>query len=331
MEQIYHRAKGQGPRIVVIGGGTGLSVILRGMKKVTDNLTAIVTVSDDGGGSGILREDLGILPPGDIRSCILALADEEGPMQDLFQYRFEEGMLTGQNFGNLFIAAMTGVCGSFEEAVKRTGTILRTRGDVLPVTGADVTLCAELADGSVIRGESSIPKAVQASGQPIQRVFLDPAEPSPTEGVLEAIREAEVIVIGPGSLYSSIIPNLMVAGIAQAIVDAPGKKVLICNVMTQPGETDGYDVVRHAMTVNEYLGVQALDYVIANNSPLDPDFLKSYEADGAAPVVPGADTRKILAEQGITLVSGGFAEVRSGYIRHDAGRVASMVAGFACL
>ncbi|MBE6031772.1 MAG: YvcK family protein [Clostridiales bacterium] len=331
MTQTYYRTKGQGPRIVVIGGGTGLSVILRGMKKITDNLTAVVTVSDDGGGSGVLREDLGILPPGDIRSCILAMADEEGPMQDILQYRFSEGMLAGQNFGNLFIAAMTGVCGSFEEAVKKTGTILRIRGSVLPVTGADIRLCAELEDGSIIRGESSIPKAVQTSRKPIKRVYLDPAEPEATEGVIEAICEAEAIVIGPGSLYSSIVPNLLVKGIAEAVASAAGKKILICNVMTQPGETDGYDVVRHALTVNEYLGTNALDYVIANNSSMDPEQLASYAKDGAYPVLPGPEDRQILQDHGITLVSGGFAEFRKGYIRHDADRVASVVGGFACL
>ena len=197
-----------------------MSVILRGIKRITDNLTAIVTVTDDGGGSGKLREDLGMLPPGDIRSCILALADVEGMMQEVLKYRFTEGILEGQNFGNLLIAALNGICGNFEEAVAKTNEILRVKGQVLPVTGSDVRLCAELKNGALVHGESRIQPEVIRQGSPISRVFLTPETPAAAEKSLEAIAGADLILMGPGSLFTSIIPNFLVGGISEAIKDS---------------------------------------------------------------------------------------------------------------
>lgn len=321
--------RGGGPRIVVVGGGTGLSVILRGLKKITDNLTAVVTVADDGGGSGVLREDLGMLPPGDIRSCILAMADDEGVMQELLQYRFAEGMLAGQNFGNLLIAALNGISGSFEDAVTKTADILRVKGRVLPVTSADLCLCAELEDGRVVRGESAIQPAVIHSGCPIRRVFLEPEKPAPNPAAIEAIRKADLVVLGPGSLYTSIVPNLLVDGVARAVAESRGRKILICNIMTQPGETDDYGVLRHVEVVNEYLGAEAVEYVIANNKLLDPVEREPYTRDGSAQVIPGQEDRRLLKEKGIVLIANDFTDIRIGYIRHDAGRIAGLLAGFA--
>jgi len=319
-----------GPRIVVIGGGTGLSVILRGIKKITDNLTAIVTVADDGGGSGILREDLGMLPPGDIRSCILAMADEEGLMLELLKYRFTEGMLEGQSFGNLLIAALNGICGNFEEAVAKTNEILRVKGQVLPVTGSDVHLCAELENGSHIFGESNIQPEVLRQRSPIARVYLRPEKPAAAGKVLEAIHKADLILMGPGSLYTSIIPNFLVDGIPEAIKNATGRKVLVCNMMTQPGETDHYSVWNHVTRASEYLGENIIEYVIANNKVIDAEALKPYNEDGAKQIVPTQEDRLQLQAKGISLIENNFVDVKKGYIRHDADRIASVVYGLIC-
>ncbi len=319
-----------GPRIVVIGGGTGLSVVLRGIKRITDNLTAIVTVADDGGGSGKLREDLGMLPPGDIRSCILAMADEEGLMQELLRYRFTEGMLEGQNFGNLLIAALNGICGNFEDAVAKTNEILRVKGQVLPVTGSDVRLCAELENGAFVFGESKIQPEVLRQKSPIAKVFLKPERPAATEKALEAIRRADLILMGPGSLFTSIIPNFLVDGIPDAIGNAMGRKVLVCNMMTQPGETDRYTVWDHTAKASEYLGGNIIEYVIANNKVIDTEALKPYNEDGAEQIVPTKDDRRRLREQGISLIENNFVEIKQGYIRHDADRIASVVYGLIC-
>ena len=319
-----------GPRIVVIGGGTGLSVILRGIKKITDNLTAIVTVADDGGGSGILREDLGMLPPGDIRSCILAMADEEGLMMELLKYRFTEGMLEGQSFGNLLIAALNGICGNFEEAVAKTNEIIRVKGQVLPVTGSDVHLCAELENGSHVYGESSIQPEVNRQGSPIGRVYLRPEKPAAAGKVLEAIHKADLILMGPGSLYTSIIPNFLVDGVPEAIKNATGRKVLVCNMMTQPGETDHFSVWDHVVRASEYLGENIIEYVIANNKVIDAEALKPYNEDGAKQIVPTREDKLQLQVKGISLIENNFVDVKKGYIRHDADRIASVVYGLIC-
>lgn len=319
-----------GPRIVVIGGGTGLSVILRGIKKITDHLTAIVTVADDGGGSGILREDLGMLPPGDIRSCICAMADEEGLMLELLKYRFTEGMLGGQSFGNLLIAALNGICGNFEEAVAKTNEILRVRGQVIPVTGSDVHLCAQLVNGSLVCGESKIQPEVLRQGSPIARVFLEPERSTATEKALEAIYRADLILMGPGSLYTSIIPNFLVGGIPEAIRHSGARKVLVCNMMTQPGETDRYSVSDHVEKAAEYLGENLIEYVIANNKLIDAELRRPYNEDGADQIIPTGEDRRKLQEKGITLIENNFVEIKKGYIRHDADRIASVVYGLIC-
>ncbi|MDD3169196.1 MAG: YvcK family protein [Eubacteriales bacterium] len=319
-----------GPRIAVIGGGTGLSVILRGIKRITDNLTAIVTVADDGGGSGILREDLGMLPPGDIRSCILAMADEEGLMQELLKYRFTEGMLEGQSFGNLLIAALNGICGNFEDAVAKTNEILRVRGQVLPVTGSDVQLCALLENGTLVCGESRIQPEVLRQGSPVAKVLLKPERPTATKKAIEAIQRADLILMGPGSLYTSIIPNFLVDGIPEAIKQSTGRKVLVCNMMTQPGETDRFSVWDHTARAAEYLGENVIEYVIANNMVIDTEALKPYNEDGSEQIIPNQEDRQRLQEKGISLIENNFTEIRKGYIRHDADRIASVVYGLIC-
>lgn len=255
--QVYHRQRRrrQGPKVVVIGGGTGLSVLLRGLKHHTDNITAIVTVADDGGSSGKLRRELGVLPPGDFRNCIAALADDEALTTQLFQYRFRSGQgLEGHSFGNLFITAMAEVTGSFEQALYESGRVLTIRGTILPSTLEDVTLFAELDEGAYTRkvqGESVIPTA----NLPIERVYLQPDEPRAFPPALQAILNADLIVAGPGSLYTSVIPNLLVSEIVKAIRASTAPKIYICNVATQPGETDGYSLDDHVQAIESHTGV----------------------------------------------------------------------------
>ena len=256
-------------KVVVIGGGTGLSTMLRGLKQYTSHITAIVTVGDDGGGSGKLREDLGMLPPGDIRNCILALADTEPLMEDLLQYRFTEGSLKGQCFGNLFLAAMAGISENFEDAVQKMSSVLAVKGKVLPVTLDDMKLIAELENGEIIEGESKIPSEVIVRNTRIKKIAIKPIDAKPLEEAIKAINNADVIIMGPGSLYTSIIPNLLVKGIPEAICKSPAKKVYISNVMTQPGETDGFKVSNHLKVVLDYENISNL-----NVNVIEADLIK---------------------------------------------------------
>ena len=256
------------PRIAAIGGGHGLSAMLRGLKTYTKNITAIVTVADDGGGSGMLREDLGMLPPGDIRNCIMALANTEPTMQQLLNYRFTDGSLAGQSFGNLFLAAMNGISGSFDEAVHRMGDVLAITGRVLPVTTADVQLEATFENGATVLGESHIFYCKKEQDCRIQSVRLLPEHPKALGAAVEAIHSADMIVLAPGSLYTSIIPNLLVDGIADAIRESKALKLYVCNVMTQEGETEGYTVSDHiqALFSHSYPGLFRL--CLTNSTPI---------------------------------------------------------------
>ena len=271
-EIIYnYRFLQKGPRVVALGGGTGLSTMLRGLKKYTGNLTAIVTVADDGGSSGKLRAEYRILPPGDFRQCITALADVEPLMTTLFQHRFKEGSLNGHSFGNLFIMAMAEITGDFEHAIRESGRVLAVRGQIVPSTLRDVTLIAEMADGQTRIGESSIPHANGdgdgngAVATAIKRVFLQP-EPTINPEAEEAILNAEMIIVGPGSLYTSILPNLVVDGMAEALQASPAIKVFVCNVATQPGETDAFRVSDHLEAIERHLGANIFDFVVVNSN-----------------------------------------------------------------
>ena len=253
----------RGPKVVAIGGGTGLSTLLRGLKEYSGNLTAVVTVADDGGSSGRLRRELGILPPGDVRNCIAALADAEPLMTKLFQYRFSEGSgLEGHSFGNLFIVAMSGVTGSFEEAVRETSRVLAVRGNILPSTLANVTLSAHTEDEEVIHGESNITD----SPSRIREVYLQPANVEANPDAVRAILNADIIVVGPGSLFTSVMPNLLVDGIRQAVQASPALKIYVCNVATQRGETDSFTVGDHFGVLQHHLGGHFFHYVLANNN-----------------------------------------------------------------
>ncbi len=320
------RNSGDGPRIVVIGGGTGLSVLLRGLKRSGDiHISAIVTVADDGGGSGMLRDELGMLPPGDIRNCILALADEEDIMERLLQYRFSSGRLSGQNMGNLFIAALTDIYGDFELAVEKLHDILRIKGKVIPVTSDDVTLCARLENGRIIRGESQIPLEVNRMHSPIADVFLDPSDTSALSSAIDAILSADMIVLGPGSLYSSIIPNLLVRGISEVIRAAGGMKVLICNIMTQTGETDDYTVTDYACAIERYLGKNVIEYILINDHICEAEELKPYIDAGTRQMCAAAEDRSRLSKMGIIPIESNLIEISGSMIRHDAGRIANIL------
>ena len=264
MSVLYsNRYLARGPKIVAIGGGTGLSTLLRGLKEYSGNLTAVVTVADDGGSSGRLRRELGILPPGDVRNCIAALADAEPLMTKLFQYRFSEGSgLEGHSFGNLFIVAMSGVTGSFEEAVRETSRVLAVRGNILPSTLANVTLSAHTEDEEVIHGESNITD----SPSRIREVYLQPANVEANPDAVRAILNADLIVVGPGSLFTSVMPNLLVDGIRQAVQASPALKIYVCNVATQHGETDSFTVGDHFGALQRHLGGHFFDYVLANSN-----------------------------------------------------------------
>ncbi len=317
IDTLMGRRLEQGYNIVAIGGGTGLSTLLRGLKRRTRNLTAIVTVSDDGGSSGRLQKELGVLPPGDVRNCLVALADDEALVTDLFRYRFEEGEgLIGHSFGNLFLAAMTGITGNFDKAIKESSRVLNIVGRVLPATLSIVRLCAELDDGTIVEGESNIPKALR----PIRRVFFDPPQVAPLDEALEAIRKADAIVLGPGSLFTSILPNFLIAQITEEVARARGVKIYVCNVMTQPGETTNMTAAQHVEALFDNAGARVCEYVVVNDEP--PQKLRqTYAEEGQVPVTPDIDR---IEAMGLDAVKADMISENE-KVRHDSDRLAEVV------
>nr|WP_270172743.1 YvcK family protein [Paenibacillus sp. SYP-B4298] len=306
--------KKQNPSIVVIGGGTGLSVMLRGLKEKPLDITAIVTVADDGGSSGILRNELHMPPPGDIRNVLTALADVEPLLADMLNYRFNHGNgLAGHSLGNLMLAAMTDISGDFVTGVRELSRVLAVRGRVLPAAGQSIVLKAEMKDGSVVTGESMIPKARRQ----IKRVMIEPANVEPLEEAVEALREADAILVGPGSLYTSIIPNLLVPKLAQAIVESNAVKIFVCNVMTQPGETDNYSVSDHLEAIHAHIGHHLFDYVIVNDGEIPPQVQSKYAEEGAKAVHLDLEEVK---KRGYQVIADRLVLFRT-YLRHDAARL----------
>lgn len=307
------RQLGRGPKIVAIGGGTGIPVLLRGLKQYTNNLTAIITVTDNGGSSGRLRDELHIPSPGDIRNCLVALASAEPLMQKLFQYRFNTvNDLVGHSFGNLFIAAMTQITGDFELAIKESSRVLAVQGRVLPSTVEDVVLCAEMQDRQRLSGECQIVDSDAA----IARVFLEPADPEPLPEAIRAILEADLIIIGPGSLYTSVMPNLLIPQIADALKQTKATRIYICNIMTQRGETDGYTAAQHVEAIFDHVG-NVIDYVILNARPISQETKYKYHEQDAYPVV---NDREHIESLGLKVVA---ADVISedDTVRHDADKL----------
>jgi uncharacterized cofD-like protein len=312
-----------GIRIVALGGGTGLSTLLRGVKEHTSNITAVVTVTDDGGSSGRLTKELGVIPPGDIRNCITALAESESLMTELMSYRFDERSesLKGHSLGNLLIAAMSEVTGDFERAVRATSDVLAIRGRVLPSSKMLVRLRGRLSDGVIVEGETNIAAAPQA----IETISLVPDAPPPLDDTLEAIAEASIICIGPGSVYTSIIPNLLVPGVAEAIEESGALKILVVNVMTQPGETDGYTASDHCKVIQEHAGRRVFDYVLVNTRSPGKQLLDKYARERQ--FVVAVDSERI-EDMGFTPITGDFIS-ETDYVRHDPVKLADAILSLA--
>ena len=312
----------RGPKITAIGGGTGLSTMLRGLKKYTKNLTAVVTVADDGGGSGVLRRDIGMPPPGDIRHCMESLANVEPIMERLLTYRFQEGSLAGQSFGNLILAALNGVTGSFEEAVAQMSQVLAITGRILPVTSADVQLEAVFENGARVVGESKISSFKKEQDCRIAHVALLPERPAALPAALQAIREADLILMGPGSLYTSVIPNLLVEGVVEAICRSEALKIYVCNIMTQEGETEGYTAADHVDALLSHGTPGLVDLCLANSAPVRPGLVEKYREEDAAPIL--VDRERIRA-MGLELEEYPVASEGGDYARHDPDRLAAAV------
>ncbi|MGG3467971.1 YvcK family protein [Neobacillus pocheonensis] len=307
------------PRIVVIGGGTGLPVLLRGLKQYPVDITAIVTVADDGGSSGRLREDLHIPPPGDIRNVLASLSDVEPLVEEMFQHRFNtSNELSGHSLGNLILAAMTSITGNFVHAIQEMSKILNVRGKVLPAANQSVILHAEMEDGTVVSGESKIPY----SGKKIKKVFMTPQNIRPLPETIQAIRQADLIIIGPGSLYTSILPNLLVPRLGDEVCKSHAKKVYICNLMTQAGETHGYSASEHVKALYNHMSCTFIDTILVNNEEVPPDVQLRYKEELAQPV---AYDLPELFELGIEVVHADIAYLENGALRHDPKKVAKIL------
>ncbi len=319
---MYHNSQlTRGPKVTVVGGGTGLSVLLTGLKQFTSNIAAIVTVADDGGSSGRIREEFNILPPGDIRNCLVALADAPALMRELFQFRFDtNSQLAGHSFGNLFITVMTQLTGDFEKAVKETSKVLALRGQVIPATLDRVVLSAKHKDGTITVGENKIPKTRRT----IEKVYLNPERPPATPDAVKAIKEAQVIVLGPGSLYTSIIPNLLIEEISQAIAASDAVKVYVCNAMTQPGETDGYKASDHIKAIVSHSSLKVIDYCVVNTAEIPQEILKRYAVQGSYLV---ENDRRRIEDMGYRVIEDDFGVIEDDLIRHDPNRLAKIILG----
>lgn len=319
MDMIYHkRYLEKGPKVVVIGGGTGLSTMLSGIKYYSRNVTAIVTVADDGGSSGRLRREFDILPPGDIRNCLAALADDSDLMTKLFRYRFEKGEgVAGHSFGNLFITAMTEVTGSFDTAIEESSKILAIRGTVLPASLDPIRLKAEFFDGSSVEGETAIPE----KGLPIKELSLLPENARANQEAIDAINEAELIVVGPGSLYTSVLPNLLIDEIREAVEESAACKIYASNIMTQHGETDSFTASKHVKVLQEHTSDKIVSHCIINHAACDTETLLKYAQQHSFPVIPDKEKIETLGVK--VVVADLISEAE--YIRHDPEKLAKII------
>ncbi|WP_075982888.1 gluconeogenesis factor YvcK family protein [Bacillus massilinigeriensis] len=307
------------PRIVIIGGGTGLPVLLRGLKQYPVDITAIVTVADDGGSSGRIRDEMDIPSPGDIRNVLAALSDVEPLIEEMFQHRFTSSKeLSGHSLGNLIIAAMTSITGNFVHAIREMSKVLNVRGKVLPAANHSVILHAEMEDGTIVSGESKIPY----SGKKIKRVFLTPGDVQPLTETIQAIRKADIIIIGPGSLFTSILPNLLVPKIGEEVCKAKAKKVYICNLMTQAGETLDFTASDHVKAIYHHLDCQMIDTILVNSEEIPDDIQEKYSEELARPVRYDLSA---LYDLGLEVVHGEIACLDNGVIRHDTKEVAKIL------
>ncbi len=314
--------------ITVFGGGTGQSNLLRGLKKYDIELTAVVTMADDGGGSGRLREETGMLPPGDIRNCIIALSNIEPAMEMLMQHRFKEGSLKGQSFGNLFLAALNEIYGDFELAVSKISEILAVKGRVLPVTLDDVRLIAMLENGNIVNGECNISKESISQNSKISRILLSPADTKPFKEVIDKIENSDIIVLGPGSLYTSLIPNLITPGIAKAIYNSKAIKLFISNIMTENGETTDYTIEDHINAIYDHSEYQIIDAVISNNQPVEEKILNRYHEQGQMPLFLDKAQKKNIQSLNISVIEKNLITVKDELLMHDSDKIAKTIMTF---
>jgi uncharacterized cofD-like protein len=323
VDKIYEkRILERGPKIVVVGGGTGLSTLLAGLKQKTSNITAIVTVADDGGSSGRLREEFGVLPPGDIRNCLVALADSEDLLGALFQFRFKEGEgLRGHNLGNLFITALSKVTGDFARAIKESSKVLAIRGNVFPATLQTVKLVARRQNGRETAGESKIREERES---PIDRLFLEPGECKATQESIDAIRQADAIVLGPGSLYTSVMPNLLIKGIQNEIRKSKAIKVYVCNVMTESGETENFSVSDHVRALIRHTGPGIINYCVANTARIPKQLYEKYKQENKYPVEISDRDEKWFRREKIKLVKAHIAGMKE-FVRHDSVKLSDVI------
>ncbi|RKY41607.1 MAG: hypothetical protein DRP85_05755 [Candidatus Makaraimicrobium thalassicum] len=323
VDKIYERRiLEKGPKIVVIGGGTGLSTLLTGLKQKTSNITAIVTVADDGGSSGRLREEFGVLPPGDIRNCLVALADSEDLLGALFQFRFKAGKgLEGHNFGNLFITALSRITGDFAKAIRESSKVLAIRGRVFPATLQKVKLVARRKDGRETVGESRIR---EEKGSPIDKLYLMSEHCKATRESVDAIREADAVILGPGSLYTSVMPNLLIEGIQKAIIKSRALKIYVCNVMTEAGETDDYSVSDHVRAIIKHTHPEVVNYCIANISRIPGPLYKKYKDEDKFPVKLEENDERWLTRERIELVKAHIAGTKE-FVRHDSFKLSNSI------
>ncbi|MCP8617644.1 gluconeogenesis factor YvcK family protein [Salirhabdus salicampi] len=307
------------PNVVVIGGGTGMPVLLRGLKNYPIDLSAIVTVADDGGSSGRLRNEMAIPAPGDIRKVIAAMSDVEPMLLKLFEHRFQNGNgLSGHSMGNLLLAAMTSITGDFYDGIKEISKVLNVKGNIYPIANQNMYLHAEMNDGTIVSGESKIPNA----NKKIRRVFLSPDHIEPLPEAVESIRQADLIVIAPGSLYTSTLPNLIVPEIGDAIRLSEGKIVYVCNVMTQAGETDNFTAADHVQVIHDHLTHDLIDAIVVHNTPIDKNIRKVYEQENASPVTYDLER---LIHMGLEIIEGDIIESKNKMLRHNTDKIAKLL------
>lgn len=310
------------PKVVAIGGGTGMPVLLRGLKKLPIDLTAIVTVADDGGSTGRIRTEMEIPAPGDIRNVIAALSDAEPMLLELFQHRFTQGNgLSGHSMGNLLLAAMTSVTGNFNNGIKEISRVLNVKGKIYPISNENMSLHAEMIDGEIVSGESNIPLAQKK----IKRVFLEPQPVKPLPNAVRAIKSADLIVISPGSLYTSIMPNLIVPQVKEAIASSKAKVVYVCNAMTQEGETTNYTASDHVKAIHDHIGESCIDAIVVHNEKIPDEIQALYKSENATPVT---FDEKRLNDLGLHVIAGNILAESNGSLRHDNEKIASLLFDF---
>ena len=317
----------QGPKIVAIGGGSGLNSVLKGLKNYTDNITAIVTVSDYGEPKSTSRQMLETLPLDDIKDSLIALSTNEKDMSVLLNYKFQNGKLRSLSFGDIYLLAMKEIYGDFTESVKQTGTILNMTGKVLPVTLEEIKICAELEDGTVIESKDKIPEIVNEKTSKINRIYIKPSNCKPAPGVIEAIQEADAIIIGPGSLYTNIIPNLLVKGVSKAIKESKAFKIYVSNLMTEPGQTDNYSLSEHIRAINEHAGKGVIEYCIYDTGEITPEFIRKYNMEGSELVEQ--DTSKAKVE-GVYLMQRNLSYIDGQFIRHNPDAIGASIIQLIC-